>query len=85
MGRQFQSMTAVLLLALALLLLPTRPAHAYVDPGSGALMVQALLASIVGISIAMRRSLRRVLGRLGLSRRDTPAETEDSGSPTSRS
>ena len=77
-----QQTAAVLALSLVLLTLPASPAHAYIDPGSGALMVQALLASILGTGIAMRRSLRRVLGRLGLARGED--EQSENGDPPTR-
>jgi len=54
-----------LMLAVALAL----PAHAYIDPGSGALVIQALVSALVGAlffarSYLMRiaRSFRRLLG-----------------------
>ena len=55
-----------LLLAAGLLVLFAGTAQAYVDPGSGALVVQALIAAVLGAGITLRRSLRRVLERIGL-------------------
>ncbi len=43
----------VLLLAAALLLFP-REAHAYLDPGSGSLIVQALVAAFFALSLAIK-------------------------------
>ena len=40
------------LLAAALLLFP-QEAHAYLDPGSGSLIVQALVAAFFALSLAM--------------------------------
>lgn len=34
---------------------------AYIDPGAGSLIIQALVAALVGIPILLRRQLARVL------------------------
>jgi hypothetical protein len=54
------------LLAVELLLLVSteRPAKAYVDPGSGALVWQGLLATIVGSAFYIRRVVGWVKTRL---------------------
>ena len=44
-----------LLLAVALLASVERPAFAYTDPGSGALLWQALIAGLAGLMFYMRR------------------------------
>ena len=38
----------------------TDDGHAYIDPGSGALVWQALLAAFVGVTFYMRSIIRRV-------------------------
>jgi hypothetical protein len=43
------------LLALLLLAATERPAMAYTDPGSGALIWQAMLSSLVGLMFYFRR------------------------------
>lgn len=55
----------IALLLLALTLIP-HPAHAYIDPGSGSLLLQSLIALVVGGWLAFRvfasklwRKLRR--------------------------
>lgn len=45
---------------LSLLVLFERPALAYIDPGSGSLIYQAILAAVLGIGF----TFRRVLGAL---------------------
>jgi hypothetical protein len=36
---------------------------AYIDPGSGSLMIQAVIASIVAVPFVFRAQLARILGR----------------------
>ncbi len=43
------------LVIVALVLFSERDAHAYTDPGTGALMVQAFLAGLVGLMFYFRR------------------------------
>lgn len=45
-----------------LCLLCSPAAHAYVDPGTGSLLVQGILGLILGSLLFMRRSIRRVFG-----------------------
>ncbi len=47
--------TSVLILAVALLLILPRPASAYTDPGTGALIWQMLAAGFVGLLFYTRR------------------------------
>jgi hypothetical protein len=46
---------SAVLLALAMLVMTERPAYGYTDPGSGALIWQALMAALVGASFYFRR------------------------------
>ena len=51
-----------------ILLLCERPAHAYIDPGSGSLIYQALLAGLLGLGFAFRRTtetIGRIMRRIG--------------------
>src|SRR5690554_2073266 len=43
-------------LALAATLLAARPAHAYVDPGTGSFVLQLLLAAFFGVAFTFRRA-----------------------------
>ena len=54
------------LLAMALLWLhgETEPLHAYVDPGSGSMLLQLLLGGTAGVLVFARLSGRRILTRL---------------------
>ena len=38
--------------------------HAYIDPGSGSLVVQVLIAGLVAVPIFFRRQIARVIGTL---------------------
>ena len=51
-------------LALALLAATPAPAQAYIDPGSGALVLQALLAGIFGALVLARKTLRELAARV---------------------
>ncbi|MGE3512771.1 MAG: hypothetical protein AB7N65_28240 [Vicinamibacterales bacterium] len=55
-----------------------RPVHAYIDPGSGSLIYQAILAAVLGVGFTFRRVLGAVLhlGR-GSSRPETSATRPD--------
>lgn len=44
----------------AVLCLWARPAHAYIDAGTGGLLVQLLLAGIAGASVILRMYWRKV-------------------------
>ena len=51
------------LLALVLItgaLLAPQPAHAYVDPGAGSLVIQGIIAAVVGVGLTLRLYWRRI-------------------------
>jgi hypothetical protein len=50
------------LLAGTLLLIAPHVAHAYIDPGTGSMVLQLLAAGLVSAALIFRRSLMRVLG-----------------------
>lgn len=47
------------------------PAHAYVDPGSGSLLLQILIAFAVGFMFYLRKFRQKVAGFLNLGGRKT--------------
>lgn len=52
---------------------------AYIDPGSGSLLLQAILAAIVSVPFFFRRTIGGALGRLrGRSRPDEPSQPDGS-------
>jgi hypothetical protein len=61
------------------LLLP-KPAWAYLDPGTGMILLQALIASVVGGFALIGIYWRRLKSALGLGKRSTPSsDAEPSG------
>jgi len=54
--------TRLLLCLLALVMMPVT-AHAYIDPGTGSMLFQSLLAVLFGIGVAFRK-IRDLIARL---------------------
>ncbi|MBI2069048.1 MAG: hypothetical protein HYT79_00455 [Elusimicrobia bacterium] len=42
------------------------PLYAYLDPGSGSMMAQLIVAGVAGVAVMLKLFARRLLGRLGL-------------------
>ena len=61
----------VLATLVAILVVGVTPAHAYTDPGTGALIWQMLIAASVGVMFYARRILNWVRGLIG--RRPPPS------------
>lgn len=55
-------------LALAILVLCPDLAQAYVDPGSGSMLLQLLLGGVAGVVVLLRLYWQRLLQLLGLRR-----------------
>lgn len=55
-------MKKILILTLVLLIVGETQVHAYTDPGSGALLWQILVASLVGVMFYLRRIIAWVRG-----------------------
>jgi len=53
------------LAAMAVVLLVVEPAYAYIDPGSGSMMLQLLLGGLAGLGVAIRLYWRRIRSLLG--------------------
>jgi hypothetical protein len=60
----------ILAFVLALLLVSARDAFAYMDPGTGALLLQALLASLLGMAFYLRRFLSSFKDRFKGKKKD---------------
>jgi hypothetical protein len=43
----------------------SRPAYAYVDPGSGLLLFQIVGSTFAGMTFLLRKNIRRFIGRFG--------------------
>lgn len=54
-----------LLLAAILLLVPLASAHAYVDPGTGSMIIQVVIAAIVGGAAVLGAFWRKIFRRRG--------------------
>jgi hypothetical protein len=44
-------------------------AHAYLDPGSGSMMIQLVLAGVAGLGVAIRVYWRRILAFFGFGKK----------------
>jgi hypothetical protein len=65
---------ACLLSWVALLLLLANPAHAYIDPTTGSMVLQLVLGGLAGLGIALRVMWRRITAP---RRRDQVPSEED--------
>ncbi len=57
--------TTSLLFWMALTALLARPAHAYLDPASGSLLLQLILGGVAGLALALKLFWHRILGLFG--------------------
>ena len=60
---------AVLLLVCVILLAWVGPVAAYLDPGSGSMLIQLLLGGVAGLVVIVRLFWHRILDMLGLGGR----------------
>jgi Na+/proline symporter len=67
--------SAVVMIVVFLVLVWVRPAYAYLDPGSGGMMVQLLLGGFAGAAVLVRLYWRQLLNRVGLRKPDVSNET----------
>ena len=68
--------STVFIIAIFLLLVCARPAYAYLDPGSGGMMVQLLLGGFAGAAVLVRLYWRQLLIRVGLRKPDMSNEND---------
>jgi len=54
----------VLTLTIFCLTMTTSPAYAYIDPGSGAMLLQMLLAGLAGGLFFLRNTIRSIMSRI---------------------
>lgn len=50
------------------------PTLLYIDPGSGSILLQALVAAIAGFGVVLKFGWRRVLGFFGIKRKEKDQE-----------
>lgn len=60
--------TSLVVLAGLMLLLCDARVEAYINPGSGSMLVQLLLGGVAGLIVLVNFGVRRLLGRLGIGR-----------------
>lgn len=58
-----------------------RPVFAYIDPGAGSLVIQAIIAALVSVPFFFRNAIRSTIGRLRGKPTDGAAVATRSGSP----
>ena len=51
-------------------------AHAYLDPGIGSILLQGLIAAIVGVTVTARLYWSRIKSLLGMSNKDAEENSE---------
>ena len=50
----------VMLMSIFLVLIPMHQSYAYIDPGTGSMMIQAILAALAAISVSIGIFWRRI-------------------------
>ena len=65
---------AVVVFAVWLVFVCATPAYAYVDPGSGGMLVQLLLGGGAGAAVIIRLSWKRLLQAIGLRKAESNQE-----------
>ena len=60
----------VAFLSLAALLLYADSAHAYLDPGSGSIVLQVLLGGIAGVALVLKLFWHRILQIFGIKKKE---------------
>lgn len=56
------------------MLMSERPAHAYLDPGSGSMFLQLVLGGVAGVGLIVKLYWRKLLSFVGLRPRDNAPE-----------
>lgn len=64
MSSPARSAARTALLALAFLLILAPPAHAYIDPGAGSLVIQVVIAAVAGAMFKLRAIVNLIRGWL---------------------
>jgi hypothetical protein len=63
--------------ALGLALVTTQPAHAYVDPGTGSLLLQVLLGGVAGLLLVLKLYWKRLTGVFSSKKKRSGAGSEE--------
>ena len=67
-------------LCLGVLLFLTRPAHAYLDPGSGSMVLQLLLGGVAAVGVVVKLFWHRILNIFGI-RKEESSNSESPNGP----
>ena len=67
-------MKYLLLIALALV---SQPAWAYLDPGTGSMLLQVILGGIAAVGVALKLFWHKIRAALGFAKKSDPDEDED--------
>jgi hypothetical protein len=67
-------------LCLGILLFLTRPAHAYLDPGSGSMVLQLLLGGVAALGVVIKLFWHRILNIFGI-RKEEDSNSKSSTGP----
>lgn len=67
-------------LCLGVLLFLTRPAHAYLDPGSGSMVLQLLLGGVAAVGVVIKLFWHRILNIFGI-RKEESSNSESPNGP----
>ena len=83
MGERVFRSIKIAVTGIALSVVAVGPAHAYVDPGSGTLLVQLLVAAAVGATFYFRRALFNIKSFFVGNRKDPeePPDTKRDAAP----
>ena len=73
--------TVVSLISFVSFLAASGPAHAYLDPGSVSLAIQALVAALAGAALTWKHWYWRLRSLLGLTRRKGSGPDKAEGNP----
>ncbi|HSE39473.1 MAG TPA: hypothetical protein VLH08_01800 [Acidobacteriota bacterium] len=70
----------VAVLAIGVLLFLSSSAHAYLDPGSGSMVLQVLLGGVAAVAVVVKLMWHRILTLLHIRKDDSPEESESNSS-----
>jgi len=68
------SLRWLLVLVLLVSLATPQPAHAYLDPGSGSLILQLILGGLAGLAMILKLYWHKLRNLLGLSKKKSETE-----------
>ncbi len=74
----FKNLTFISFIAVLLVGAGLKPAYAYLDPGTGAMILQIVLGGVAGFLMVMKLYWHRIKVKLGLHKPEADAEPDDS-------